>query len=89
VIIDLGPHSRQQFAATVSTAGATGRVAFFTDARLGLALAIARFAAAFPRATFESFEMQVEAADRRRCVGVGSRTGQQKRRRSGSIRRSP
>jgi hypothetical protein len=38
----------------VSTAGATGRVAFFTDARLGLALAIARFAA-FPRAAFESF----------------------------------
>jgi hypothetical protein len=30
-------------------------VAFFTEARLGLALATARFAAAFPRATFESF----------------------------------
>jgi hypothetical protein len=44
--------------ATVSTAGAAGRfirrtsfrAAFFTGARLGLALATARFAAAFPRA---------------------------------------
>ena len=36
----------------VSTAGATGGAAFL---RLGLALATARFAAAFPRAAFDSF----------------------------------
>ena len=39
----------------VSTAGATGGAAFFIDGRLGLALATARFAAAFPRAAFDSF----------------------------------
>jgi hypothetical protein len=41
--------------ATLSTAGATGRAAFFTGMRLGLALATARFAADFPRAAFDSF----------------------------------
>jgi hypothetical protein len=41
--------------ATVSTAGATGRAAFFTGARLGLALVTARFAAAFPRVALDSF----------------------------------
>jgi hypothetical protein len=41
--------------ATVSTTGAIGRAAFFTAARLGLALATAGFAAAFPRAAFDSF----------------------------------
>src|SRR6516225_8198690 len=41
--------------ATVSTTGATGRAAFFTGARLGLALAAAPFATAFPRVTLDSF----------------------------------
>jgi hypothetical protein len=39
---------------TLSTE-ATGRAAFFTRARFGLALATARFAATFPRSAFESF----------------------------------
>src|SRR5262252_8152866 len=38
--------------ATVSTTGATGRAAFFTGARLGLAPA---FATTFPRAALDSF----------------------------------
>ena len=41
--------------ATVSTAGATSSAAFFIGARLGLALATARFAAAFPRVAVDSF----------------------------------
>ena len=40
--------------ATVSD-GATGSAAFFIGARLGLALATARFAAAFPRVAVDSF----------------------------------
>src|SRR5215471_6163109 len=41
--------------ATVSTAGGTGSAAFFIGARLGLALATARFAAAFRRVALDSF----------------------------------
>jgi hypothetical protein len=40
---------------TASTAGATGRATFFTGARLGLALATARFAAVFSRVALDSF----------------------------------
>jgi len=39
----------------VSTAGAGGRAASFTGARLGLALATVRFAAAFRRVDLDSF----------------------------------
>src|SRR6516165_8815959 len=41
--------------ATVSTAGATGRAAFFPGARLGLVLAAAPAATAFPRVALDSF----------------------------------
>jgi hypothetical protein len=42
-------------AGAVSTAGTTGRAAFFTGARLGLALATVRFVAAFPRTALDGF----------------------------------